>query len=350
VALAKIKTRLRPQAQSQPQRPKPPLEALYPQQHRPNPASPETESFQLMFAIIKSWMDEDVIEATVRNAFSQGADAVYLVDNGSTDDTVAIAEAAGATVAEVYHTDAFDGPLAHTVMNGVVARESLRAGAEHIWWHYLDSDEFAEFPDGLTVREYLATLDRQFRIVGSTFVNHVPSAAPQYLPGFHPFDFQPMGYTFTPSWNPICGLDHWKHPLQRFDRHGPFVVCQRGSHGAYCAQTLVEPSVGITTHHFQYRDETTTKAKLEFTRAERTGLYGSDGLDGFSRRSRSVDAVYAQRWEEVETEAHRTLADIGGPQPWPRSKNARRWYSPEDLDTARAAWTAKQDDTAVSSS
>jgi glycosyltransferase involved in cell wall biosynthesis len=348
VDVAKVKARLR--RRSPPQRPTQPIERLYPELHRPNPATPETPPVVLMFAIIKAWMDEDVIEATVCNAIIQGADAVYVVDNGSTDETVDIARAAGATVAEVYHTDAFDGPLAQTVMNGVVARESLRAGAEHIWWHYLDSDEFAEGPDGRTVREYLATLDRQFRIVGSTFVNHVPSAAPQYLSGFHPLDFQPLGYTFTPSWMPTCGLDHWKHPLQRFDRHSPFVVCQRGSHGAYCAEPLVEPSVGITTHHFQYRDETTTKAKLELTRAQRTGLYGSDGLDGFSRRSRSVDAVYAQRWEEVETEAHRTLADVDGLQPWPRIADVRRWYTPEDLDTARSAWTAKQGDAAVNPS
>ena len=41
------------------------------------------------FAVIKSWMDEDIIEATVRNAIVQGADAVYLVDNASTDATIA---------------------------------------------------------------------------------------------------------------------------------------------------------------------------------------------------------------------------------------------------------------------
>jgi len=49
-------------------------------------------------------MEEDVVEATVRNAFAQGAEAVYLVDNASTDATVARAEAAGATVAEIFAT------------------------------------------------------------------------------------------------------------------------------------------------------------------------------------------------------------------------------------------------------
>ena len=91
-------------------------------------------------------MDEDVIEATVRSLQTQGADMVYIVDNGSTDDTVGMARRAGAEVAEVYETDAFDGPLAQTLMNAVAARETLRLGTQHTWWLYLDSDEFPEGP------------------------------------------------------------------------------------------------------------------------------------------------------------------------------------------------------------
>ena len=41
-----------------------------------------------LFAVVKTWMDEDIIEATVRNAFAQGVDRVFLVDNASTDSTV----------------------------------------------------------------------------------------------------------------------------------------------------------------------------------------------------------------------------------------------------------------------
>jgi hypothetical protein len=298
-----------------------------------------------MFAIIKTWMDEDVIGATVRNAMAQGAERVFVVDNGSTDSTARMAEEAGATIAEVYRSDAFDGPLAQTLVNAVVARESLCSGAEHIWWLYLDSDEFPEGPDGTSVGTYLSTLDRQFRIVGATHVNHLPSARPEYLSGFHPIDFQPLCYTFVPSWTPLCGQNHWKHPLQRFDRHGSFVVSRAGTHWAFCAEQLVEPSGGITIHHFQYRDAELTRAKLALTcgpGSQRTALYGGDGADGFSRRTRSIDAVYSQQWESVEIEAHRTLAASGGLHHWHSAASAPRWYDPTQLDAARTAWTASQ--------
>ncbi len=186
-----------------------------------NPHDPETLPNFAFCVIVKTWMDEDIIEATVRNAAVQGADAVYLVDNGSTDHTVRNAEAAGATLADIYRTDQFDGRLAQALMNAVVARESLRHGAEHVWWLYLDSDEFPEGPDGLSVREYLAALDRRFRIVGASFLNHLPEGKPEYLVGYHPIDFQPLCYEFVPVRQPPCPGGHWKHPLQRFDRSGP---------------------------------------------------------------------------------------------------------------------------------
>src|SRR5580692_8094507 len=77
--------------------------------HEPYPSDSDPIDEFSLCAVVKTWMDEDVIEATVRSAMAQGVDSVYIVDNGSTDDTLAIAEAAGATVAEVYRTKPFDG-------------------------------------------------------------------------------------------------------------------------------------------------------------------------------------------------------------------------------------------------
>jgi hypothetical protein len=222
-------------------------------------------------------------------------------------------------------------------MNSVVARESLRSGAEHVWWLYLDSDEFPEGPAGLSVAEYVATLDRRFRVVGSVCVNHLPSGKPEYVPGLHPIDFQPLCYEFSPSWTPLCGQNHWKHPLQRFDRDANFIVSRPGSHWALCPQDLTEPSGGIVTHHFQYRDEALTRAKLELTcgaGSPRTALYGEDGRDGFSRRIRSLDAVYSQRWGDVEVEVNRTLGAVGEPRPWPSTAVVRRWYPLGEVETA----------------
>jgi glycosyltransferase involved in cell wall biosynthesis len=312
-------------------------------EHEANPARAETLTEFELFAVVKTWMDEDVIEATVRNAFMQGAGAVYIVDNGSTDETVSRALKAGAVVAEVYETESFDGRLVQPLMNAVVARESLRCGADHVWWLYLDSDEFSEGPDGLSVREYLSTLDRRFRIVGAHYFNHVPADRPEYLSGFHPIDFQPLCYEFLPARWPPCGRGHWKHPLQRFDRHGHFLLSNDGAHSGFCSEVLVEPSGGIVTHHFQYREENLTRAKLELTcgpGSTRTSLHGSTGFDGFIRRRRSLDAVYSQRWADVDTIPNK-IPSSHSPSPWPHLESVRRWYDAAELQAARAEWTAR---------
>jgi hypothetical protein len=306
--------------------------------HEPNPEAAEPVGEFTLCAVVKTWMDEDVIEATIRSAMAQGADVVYVVDNASTDNTVRTAKLAGAHVAEVYPTRVFDGRLAQTLMNAVVARESVRHGAEHVWWLYLDSDEFPEGPAGLSIREYLATLDRRFRAVGATYVNHLPSGKPQYLPGYHPIDFQPLCYDFVPARWPPCTFGHWKHPLQRLDANGRFVLSNEGAHTAFCNELLVAPTGGILTHHFQYRDEDITRAKLELTcgpGSSRTALHESTGFDGFVRRRASLDAVYAGRWAEVETIPNVDPAAVRYPREWPGLSSVRRWYSQSDLAAAR---------------
>lgn len=314
-------------------------------EHEPNPADADCVPEFELFAVIKTWMDDDVIEATVRNAMTQGATSVYIVDNGSSDETVQRAVSAGAVVAEVYQTDGFDGRLVQSLMNAVVARESLRCGAEHVWWLYLDTDEFSEGPDGMSIRDYLATLDRRFRLVGAHYFNHFPASKPEYLRGFHPIDFQPLCYEFVPVRQPPCGLGHWKHPLQRFDRHGHFLLSNPGAHAGHCSEPLVEPDGGIVTHHFQYREENHTRAKLELTcgpGSTRTSLHAETGFDGFARRIQSLDAVYNQQWQDVITVPNKTTSSHE-PSPWPHLGLVRRWYELAELDAARAAWASGND-------
>ncbi len=309
--------------------------------HEPYPNDSDPIVVFSLCAVVKTWMDEDVIEATVRSAVAQGVDSVYVVDNGSTDDTLAIAEAAGANVAEVYRTKAFDGRLAQTLMNAVAARESLRNGAQHVWWLYLDTDEFPEGPGGLTIREYLVSLDRRFRLVGASYVNHFPSGKPEYLSGFHPIDLQPLCYDFAPARWPPCAWGHWKHPLQRFDLDGQFVLSNDGSHTAYSNDLLIAPTGGIVTHHFQYRDEGYTRAKLELTcgpGSTRTASHEATGFDGFSRRRASLDAVYAGRWADVETIPNVDPNAARHPKTWTNMNSVRRWYGLDQLAEARRRW------------
>jgi hypothetical protein len=277
----------------------------------PNPANPEVLADCRLFAVLGTWMEEDVVEATVANAFAQGVEAVYLVDNASTDATVARAVAAGAVLAESYRTEVYEERVRMLLMNATVARVSLAAEAAHIWWLWLDADEFPEGPDGRTIADYVGGLDRRFRLVGSTYYNHFPSGAPQYIPGFHPLDFQDLCQRFVPDQPGYCRQPHWKHPLQRFDRRGPFLSSLQGFHGAtlLMGERVTEPEGGIVTHHFPYRDET-------------------------------LDAVYAGRWADVDSLQTRAARPGVEPRPWPDLSSAPRWYDSRQLAEARAAWLA----------
>jgi len=309
----------------------------------PNPADAAPLTEFRFFAVVKTWMDEDIIEATVRNALAQGVEEVYVVDNASTDDTVARAEAAGAVLAECYDTDVFEGRIPQVLMNAVVARTSLACRAPHVWWLYLDSDEFPEGPDGLSLAQYLAGLDRRFRLVGSTYFNHVPDTKPEYLEGFHPIDFQPLCQRFEPARDAPCPQGHWKHPLQRFDRDGLFVASEEGYHSASVRThvPLLEPAGGIVTHHFQYRDEQRTRDKLAATcgpDSTRTALHQSIGNAGFAKRRKSLDAVYTQRWRDVVGLRNAVEPEGFAPAPWPHMDRTRRWYRPDEVDAARHRW------------
>ena len=140
----------------------------------------------------------------------------------------------------------------------MVARESLHCGERYIWWLHLDSDEFPEGPAGLTVKEYLATLDRRFRIVGADFLNHLPSGKPEYLTGFHPSSSNRSITPIARSGLRCAGIaTHWKHPLQLYDADAPFIISEGGAHRAIggLPGERSEPDRAVVVHHFQYRDE-----------------------------------------------------------------------------------------------
>jgi hypothetical protein len=305
-----------------------------------NPTPARLPSDFRFFAVLGTWTEQDIVEATVRNAIAQGAESVYLVDNASTDATVERALSAGAELAESYATAQYQERMRILFMNAVVARVSLASGADHVWWLWLDADEFPEGPDGLTIAEYLHTLDRRFRMVGSTYYNHFPSETPAYISGFHPLDFQPLCERFWPEQPRHCAQPHWKHPLQRFDRDGAFLQALGGFHSATLRTTesLVEPAGGIVTHHVQYREEAATRARLELQcGAARNDLNDTVGNTHMQRRFDNLDAVYAHRWADVESLRRNEPLPGVRPEPWTDLRSLRRWYSAQDLEAARRA-------------
>jgi hypothetical protein len=296
------------------------------------------------FAVLGAWMEQDVVEATVRNALAQGVEEVFLVDNASTDATVERALAAGATLEESFDTAVYDERVRILLMNAVVARRSLASGADHVWWLWLDADEFPEGPAGTTIAEYLATLDRRFRLVGSTYYNHFPSDEPSYIPGFHPLDFQPLSERYLPNRPRHCTQPHWKHPLQRFDRHGPYLLANGGFHSATLRtrDPVLEPAGGIVTHHVQYREEAATRARMDLLCGGRGRNDFNDSIGNTEIRKRllSLDAVYAGRWNEVDSLVTKDSGTGVHPQPWPGPPSAR-WYTPADLEEARRRYPSE---------
>jgi glycosyltransferase involved in cell wall biosynthesis len=312
--------------------------------HEPNPADAEVVDNFRFFAVLGTWMEEDVVEATVKNAFAQGVEAVYVVDNASTDATVERAVDAGATLVETFATKHYEERVRILLMNGVVARMSLASEARHVWWLWLDADEFPEGPDGMTIAEYLRTLDRRFRVVGSTYYNHFPTDKPEYISGFHPLDFQPLCERYTSKHVHHCKQPHWKHPLQRFDDEGPFILASGGFHTGTLRtrEPLYEPTGGIVTHHVCYREEEAARRRLELLcgASERNASNDAIGNRTIQRRFDSLDAVYAHDWARVNNLRGDEPMNGVHPVAWPHPDSSRRWYSAEDVATATKKWRA----------
>ena len=98
-----------------------------------NPQKPDPLLPVRLYGIVATWCEGDVIEATVHNAFTQGCERVFIVDNESPDDTVKRAAVAGAEIARVYHTDYYDESRRLAEVKGVINEVSSATDADHVW-------------------------------------------------------------------------------------------------------------------------------------------------------------------------------------------------------------------------
>jgi hypothetical protein len=263
------------------------------QPRRPHPLP----AFRL-YAVLGTWMEADVVEACVRNAFTQGCERVFLVDNDSPDDTVPRALAAGAELAVSFTTAIFDEAMRISLMNGV-ARQVTGAGDDaHVWWLFLDADEFPHGPAGRTLREFLTPLDRCFRTVGTHYFDHYPSPGTVYVPGTHPLDAMPLCALRAQG---RCEGRHTKHPLLRFDRGAARIEASGGFHNALSRAAVLEPEDGIFEHHFPFRAEDVTRARLAalWTPAPGGGARAAY-QDAHERREWGRGSLAMRRWETLD--------------------------------------------------
>lgn len=301
----------------------------------PGPGEPPLGSFAL-HAVIATYLEADVVAATVSNARRQGCERVLVVDNASPDDTVAEATGAGAELARSYRTPSFDLPRSLALVTEVMAEATAADDHDHVWWLLLDADEFPHGPAGRTVRQHLAELDRRATVVGARVFAHVPTpGGPAPGRGRHPLDAQPLCQEVRV---PMCGLGHWKHPLVRWDRGRPPVRPTPGYHRA-TGTDLVESTAPIFVHHFQYRERRATEARLAALCAPGPdGHYRNEENDrrqgrpsGMTERWRALDAVYAGDWPSAPVVTRRGHRPGMDPRPWAEQVGAAdatvaRWY------------------------
>jgi hypothetical protein len=112
------------------------------------------------------------------------------------------------------------------------------------------------------------------------------------------------------------------------------MLCKAGAHRAEGGDENErwEPAEGVVFHHFQYREEEWTRRKLDLI-CESSRLIKSNKIEHFDVRRRSLDAVYQQRWPEVDTNSTITV-DEDTLAPWPHLDAVRRWYSRDELASA----------------
>jgi hypothetical protein len=251
-----------------------------------------------LFAVLGTWREADVVEACVRNAFTQGCERVFLVDNGSPDDTVPRALAAGAELAVSFTTAVFDETIRIGLMNGVARQITDTCEAAHAWWLFLDADEFPHGPAGRTVREFLTPLDRRFRAVGAHYFDHYPSPGTAYVPGTHPLDAMPLCALRAEG---RCEGRHTKHPLLRFDRDGPRIEAGGGFHSPLSRAAVFEPEDAIFVHHFPFRAEAVTRARLAALCTPAPGGSARAAYqDAYERRAWGRGSLAMRRWETLD--------------------------------------------------
>jgi hypothetical protein len=310
----------------------------------------EAENFSLL-ACVGTWFEADIVEATVKNCFEQGCDAVYLVDNDSTDDTCQVAERAGAIVADVFHTDMYLEAVRLNHMNRVmeqITRE--RIGRESLWWLCCDADEFIQGPKGASLRSYLAGLPTGYNMVGAYAFDHYPTKIPSYVPGRHPADCQPYGMV-----RDRCGklVGYWKHPLLLYPKGSGYGCCQtRGMHCPWKLHgwpAMIAPEEALLIHHVPFHDKDATFRRVKALCGVPTAAQGYRsaqddkdlGAQGASRRYKHLEAVYAQRWDEIEIPHDQAIKDLGYKiVHWTDVFSAvdyqpRRWYPYEDPGDCR---------------
>lgn len=260
-----------------------------------------------IYAVVSSWHDADVIEATVRNCFDQGCERVYLLDNASPDNTAEVARAAGVNDVITYRTEFYDDDLRVRKQNEIVRRVTAEERHPELWWIVLDADEFPAGRDGKTVAALLRSLPAQINTVGSDFIDLYPSNGEAYRIGAHPALCMSRGVWRRGGIRHYCACGHWKHAIVRY-RDGIHDLAHfRGNHGLAASKQnrgvvlAVESQFDVPFFHAPIREESATRARLNALCESGRNQWDDHvtNSQGAIKRWQALDNIYAGRWREV---------------------------------------------------
>jgi Glycosyl transferase family 2 len=271
------------------------------QSHEPAPAAHTAarRGRPLLYGVSAVWNEDDVVYATVRNLFEQGADRVFVIDDASDDETVPEAVAAGAEVVR----QPSDGVYSEVRRAGRIQQlvhDRTQAADGEVWWIVADGDEFPRGSDGRTIRDVVEELEPWVDVVGSRVLEHFPAAAERYRRREHPLPAIPLARWYV---NPYCRRGHWKHQLLRVRRPGDlFPMPGHHTVGTADGRAAREAEATLLMHHFPLRNRERTEQKLRRSAAP-SGRYAASP-DTFTRwriaqRLQALDDVYAGRWQLV---------------------------------------------------
>jgi GT2 family glycosyltransferase len=129
-------------------------------------------------ALISAYNEADIIGDVIEHLFTQGVD-VYLIDDGSTDETAAIAESRrGRGVTGVEHrARRADDMFAWQDL--LARKEELARQTDADWFIHHDADEFRESPwPGVPLCDAIAAVDRRgYNAIDFDVLNFVPTPA-----------------------------------------------------------------------------------------------------------------------------------------------------------------------------
>jgi len=172
------------------------LQARYPYLYENPPSSEATETEFGVTAVISSYNEADIIGTVISHLVENGLD-VYLIDNHSTDDTVAVASRwLGRGLVGIETFPEGSESHEHFPWEAILARKiflTRRLGSTWVMHH--DADEIRESPwPGVTLRDAIRWVDQ----VGYNAI------------GFRPLNFPPVDDRFTKGMDPRAHFMRWE--------------------------------------------------------------------------------------------------------------------------------------------